>query len=110
MGAGALRDRVSFQEEQNVSDGAGGNVTTWPTQFTVWGGFRPERGAERLQAGRLEGAVAGTLRVRSSSDTRTVTTEWRVEIDGIAYQIRSITNPDRRNRFLEMTVESGVAT
>ena len=110
MVAGQLRDRVAFQKKVSVSDGGGGSTTSWQTQFTVWGGFRPERGRERLEAGRLESAVAGVLKVRSSVQARTVDASWRVLIDSVAYQVRSITNPDRRDRFLEMTIERGVGT
>lgn len=109
MRAGLLRDRVAFQRQAEEGDDGGGQAVAWSTQFTVWGGFRPERGRERLEADRLESAVAGVLTVRSSSQTGQVTAEWRAVIDGEPYQIRAITNPDRRGRFLEMTVERGVA-
>ena len=108
--AGALNKRVTFQVESVTDDGGGGGALSWTDVVTVWGGFQPERGRERLQAGRLESAVAGVLRVRSSSATRALTAAHRVLIDGLAYQIRSITNPDQRNAYLEMTVERGVAT
>ncbi len=110
MAAGPLRDRVTFQVEAAISDGGGGSALSWSDALTVWGGFSPGRAREQLEAGRLEGPVAGVLKVRSSTETRTITTAHRAMIDGEAYQIRSITNPDRQNRFLEILVERGVAT
>lgn len=110
MAAGPLRDRVTFQRATRTPDGAGGAALAWTDEVTVWGGFRPQRGRETLEVGRLESAVAGVLTVRSSPDTREITAADRVQIDGESYQIRTITNPDRRNKMLEFVVERGVAT
>lgn len=110
MPAGRRRKRVTFQEAFETPDGGGGNATSWRNTVTVWGGLREERGRERVEAGRLESAMAGTLTVLSSSDTRQIGAANRVLIDGIAYQIRSIGNPDQKNKELEMVVERGVAT
>lgn len=110
MRAGHLRDRVTFQRETRTADGAGGATIVWQNLVTVWGGFRPQRGREQLEAGRLESAVAGVLTVRSSPGTRDVTAADRVQIDDVPYQIRTITNPDRRGKTLELVVERGVAT
>lgn len=109
MPAGSLRKRLTFETEGETPDGGGGYVAGWSTIATVWGSFRPERGRERLEAGRLEGAVAGVVRVRSSATTRTITEKDRVTFGGDSYQIRSLTNPDQRNKFLEFLVEKGVA-
>ena len=105
-----LRDRVQFRRRNDAPDSYG-NVTdgTWVDLFTVWGGFTPEQSRERLEANRIESAVLGTLTVRSTSQTRTVTAADSVVIDGDAYQIRAIMNPDQRNNYLEMTVERGAA-
>lgn len=107
--AGALNKRVIFQLATEVADGGGGNALTWADALTVWGQFLPERGRERLEAGRLEASVAGLLRVRSSAASRAVTERYRVQIDSVPYQIRSISNPDQRNVMLEMLVERGGA-
>lgn len=108
--AGTLNKRVTFQSETRTPDGGGGFTREWILVATVWGGFVPERGSERLEAGRLEGSLSGVLRVRSSSTTRTVKVADRVIIDGVPHQIRSIANPDQRNRMLDILVERGVAT
>ncbi len=106
-----LRDRVTFEVETRTDDGGGGAELSWTVVATVWGDFAPERGRERVQAGRLESAVAGVLTVRSDMTTRAIAAEThRVLIDSVAYQIRSITNPDRCNRYLELAIERGPAT
>ncbi len=110
MGAGRLRDRCAFQKEQNTADGAGGNATTWQTQFTVSGQMIHGATREDREAGRLEASAKWRLKVRSSTDTRTVTAEWRVLIKGVPYQIRSLgINRDRRDRWLWFDLEEGVA-
>ena len=61
-----------------------------------------------------EDAQAGVLRVRAFSVTEAITPSHRVLIDGVAWNIRSVANPDRRSRVIEMVVEKagarGVAT
>jgi len=109
MAAGQLRDRIAFKSPSYSNDGMGGGAVTWATQFTVWGSLTPERGREQLEAGRLQSAVAGVVKVRSSTAARTITAEWICTIDGVDYNIRSITNPDRHDRYLELLVERGVA-
>lgn len=104
-----LRKRVIFQRESRTADGAGGYSLGWTTLCTVWGQNAPEKGRERVAAGRIESDLSGVLVVRSSSETRAVTTSDKVLIDNVAHNIRSISNPDQRNRFLEMVVERGVS-
>lgn len=105
MRAGRLRKRVTFQSESRSSDGGGGSAITWGNDLEVYGEFAPQKGREQLEAGRLEAALAGILRVRSSSETRAIDETWTVVIGSDRYQIRSIINPDQKNDMLEMTVE-----
>lgn len=109
MAAGPLRDRIAFKSRVRTADGAGGASEAWVTQFTVWGSFTPQRGREQMEAGRLESSVAGTMRVRSSSQTRLIDATWIAVLDGADYNVRWVTNPDRHARFLEIAVERGVA-
>lgn len=114
--AGRLNRRVTFQIETQEPDEGGGAAHSWSDVVVVWGEFVPERGGERLEAGRLQAALAGTLRVRSSTETRAIGAAHRVLIPpasgaaGEPYQIRSASNPDQRDRMIEMLVERGVAT
>ncbi|EKF39913.1 phage head-tail adaptor [Nitratireductor indicus C115] len=110
-GPGALRDRVTFYREVETPDGGGGTVNGWSViagLVKVRGRFKPERGSERIEAGRMHSSVAGTLKVRSFALMRTVTAADVCLIDGETYVIRSITNPDRKNEYIEMTIERGV--
>lgn len=110
MAAGPMRHRATFEREAAGTDDFG-NVTqgAWSTLTECWATFQPERSRERIEAGRLESAVTGTLKIRSTAATRAITEADRVVFRSETYQIRAITNPDQRGRFLEMTVERGVA-
>ena len=112
MRAGRLNKLVTFQRESTSDDGGGGQVVTWVNitgLVRISASFTPERGRERLEAGRLESAVAGVLRMRSFTLARTITEKDRVMIDDIPHIIRAIVNPDGRNEQLEMTIERGAA-
>lgn len=113
MRAGRLNQRVTFQQESTVPDGGGGQTVSWLNVaglVSIAAEFRPERGRERLEAGRLEAANAGTLRIRSFALSRSITEKHRVLIDTVPYQVRSIVDPDGRREMLELLVERGVAT
>lgn len=105
-----MRARVVFERSTTAPDGAGGQSLIWSELYACRGKFTPERGRERLAAGRLEASLAGVLRVRGSIAARGLTEEDRVLVDEVVYQIRSIANPDQRNRYLEMSVERGTGT
>lgn len=107
---GGMRKRCYFSKPaKRVEDGGGGSPKAWLNALTVWGELIPQTGQERVAAGRLEASGIATLRIRSSSDARTIDESYKVTVDDVDYQIRGIDNPDQRNRFLEMLVEVGVA-
>jgi len=105
-----LRDPVQFQRLDTTSDTLG-NVSagTWANLWADKGQLLLERGREQLAAGRLQGSVMGVLVVRASTETRAITAADRVVIDSVNYNIRSNVPRDRRNGWLEMVVERGVA-
>ena len=105
MRAGDLNKRATFELLTRTSDGGGGWTEAWGSPLKVWAQFSPERGRERIQAGRVADNAAGVLRIRSSSQSRAITTQHRVTVDGAVWNIRSITNPDQRNDMLELTLE-----
>ena len=105
MISGNLNTIVEFQSLQRVDDGGGGYTEEWASKFLMRGQFSPERGRERIQAGRVADQMAGVLRVRSSEKTRQIDTTYRALMHGKEYNIRGVSNPDQRNDMLEFTVE-----
>lgn len=107
MASGPMRRRCAFKQKTRTSNGAGGFTFTWPTLTTVWGQLKPIRGTEREDNGRIEANVEAELKVRSSATLRTVNEDDQVTISGEDYNIRAITNPDQRNKYLLMQLERG---
>lgn len=105
-----LRESVTFQRQSTTDDGYGNVAGAWADLFTKRGRLISLRGNEKVEAGRLEASYSHVLKVRSDSETQTLTAGDRAVIDGVAYQIRSIDNADRRDRYLTMDVERGVAS
>ena len=111
MNPALLRERVAFHRLDAAADGYGNASSGFAAApfLRTRGRLQMERGRERLEAGRTESAVAGVLTIRSSIAARTVTAADKAVIDGDDYQITAITNPDRKNAMLEISVVRGVA-
>lgn len=111
MTAGRLNRLVEFQRLDSTSDEYGNTTSgTFSTLLTTKGQFSPMRADERLEGGRMASREFGTLKIRSSAAARGIRTDDRVLIGGTTYQIKGISNPDQRDRFLEITLEAGVAS
>ena len=121
--AGQLRERVEFELRATIDDGYGNPVSgDWVGAFLddsspqvnkkFAARIKPARGGESIQAARLAGHQPVLITVRSTINTRTVKTEWRVRDvhKDVIYNIRSIVNPDEKNFYLDMECDAGVAT
>lgn len=110
-GAGDLYERIGFSSQGTASDGAGGTTTVFAEQFTRRAAYIHLRGGEAVLAARLEGRHTQIIRVWRDSQTRTVTTDWRIEDkrSGDLFNIRDITPSDDR-LWLDFLCEKGVAT
>lgn len=102
-----LRTTVALQSQTRTADGAGGYALSWSTYATVQGGLKQTSGREVEQADRLSAQAGFRCVIRYRSD---VAAQHRIVIDSLAYQIRAIENVEFRNRWLVLTLESGVAT
>ena len=108
--AGQYRERAEFQRLSEGSVDAYGNVYTgWATLFTSWADMRETTGKESIEGGALLNTGIATLRVRSDSETRAVTTADRIVIRGATWAIKGIVQIDRKNTVLEFKLERGVA-
>lgn len=110
MGAGSLHHKVTFESPTSDPDGYGGAIEGWTEEFTCRAAYTRLRGTETVMAARLEGRQPAVIRVWASSETRAVTTDWRITDarSGEVFNIRSkIETEDRR--WIDFTAESGVA-
>lgn len=106
-----MRQRITF-ETRNVSpDGAGNTETTgWTSQFARGARVHPLRGGEEVTAARLQGTQPVIITVRSDSQTRTIDSTWRAndQRNGVVYDIKSISNNDEKNIYLDLMCVAGV--
>jgi len=109
-----MRQRLHFQKRSIIDDGFGNEVAgPFVTVFTTAAELIPLRGGEPVQASRLVGVQPYTVRIRSCVAARDVTTSWRI-VDARnaarVMNIRTVTNPDQKNAWLDLLVDDGVAT
>lgn len=111
--AGRLDQRVRFEAPvASAGDGGGGVVDGFEARCTVWAAFFRPRGDEAVTAARLDGRHVVDVVVRSSSQTRPITTDWRMvdtrRPDDV-FNIRFVDAVSDR-AWVRLTAEKGVAT
>jgi head-tail adaptor len=121
-GAGSLNSVVVFRKRVDIEDEYGNPVGGgWQDQFETAARLAPRfGGSEGVTAARLEAKQPYNLMVRSELRTRCVETTWQVydKRGGTnpageprrTFNIKTITNPDERNAYLEMLVVEGEAS
>lgn len=112
--SGVLRVKLHFQVQSLVDDGMGNEQSgPWETAFTDYAELIPLRGGEPVQAARLTGVQPYIVRVRSHTASREVTPSWRA-LDARnpkrVLNIRTVSDPDEKNAWLDMMADDGVAT
>ena len=108
MSSGKLREPVTFQRADKVSDGAGGWTETWAA---IAGASdrafaKALSGSERFASDRTEATTKWRIVVRYFPDL------WesdRVMMRGRAYNIRFVNNVELRDQWLEIDLDGGVA-
>jgi len=78
MRAGALTERVAFDAPSGGTDAFGGTTEAWTEHHVCAAQWTYGKGDESVQAAREAGRKAYKVRVRSSSQTRAVTTDYRL--------------------------------
>lgn len=111
--AGDLYYRVHCQKETDAVDELGNPVPTggvWQTQFTVRAAYKHLRGGEDVMAGRLQGRHTQLITVRASSQSRQITSGWRLvdARDGTVFNVRDVTHEIDR-MFVGLLCERGGA-
>lgn len=107
--ATSKRNFLIFQRPSFESDGYGNTRGDFEDIFTARGAIRFKFGGEHVTASRLAGVQPLTIEIRSTAMSRLVDESWRVH-DRTAmkyYNVRSIVNPDGRNRWIEILCDSG---
>lgn len=114
MPAGDLRERVVFEQQLENDTSYGSVAGDWEAGFEVWARMksivRNFGSPEAVAAQRLTEVARVVFTVRYSSDTKLVTSAWRIrhKNSGTLYNIRAVT-PDERNAYIDFLAEAGVA-
>ncbi|AWM25970.1 head-tail adaptor protein [Sinorhizobium fredii] len=112
-GAGDLREVIDMQRRAYEDDGYGNGGYTGPfeTQWSAPARIQILRGTETVMAGRLAGKQTLSITARWRPEFATIDSTWRAVNGrtGEEYNIRSI-EPDERKSFVNVLVETGVAT
>lgn len=108
---GELDQRVELQTQSRVSDGMGGSTVSWVTQDTVWAHVRPLSGGESQRFGGIEATGGYRVAIRNRSDL-SINETWRVNWTdrGTTMNIRFVEDGGKRNLYLVLQCEQGVAT
>ena len=89
-----MRERVALDAPQEAPDGFGGSDVTWAEQFTAHAEFKYAwgRGQEAVEAGKMTGLATFKVRLRSSRQSRAITTDYRLRDmrRNIAFAIREV--------------------
>lgn len=78
MTAGVLRRRVAFDAPDGQPDGFGGVTRGWAEHHVCRAEVRYDGGSEAIEAGRNAGRAIFRVRVRSSSASRQIRSDWRM--------------------------------
>ena len=107
---------VTFKRDTGAIGVGGSRERVWtPLEglVRVPASYTPERGRERVQAGRLQSQTAGMITVQGCNAIRGVTSADIVVVHeqsgDVDHVIHAITNPDQNQALYELTIETGVS-
>lgn len=108
-GAGALKERVSLAVRGELQDEYGNTKEGWIEQFQEAAAYTHLRGGEAVMASRLENRHPQVIRIRASTRTRAVTSEWKITDvrQGVEYAIKDVT-ATVDNKWIDLLCERGV--
>ena len=105
-GAGDLDQRIVIQRPDMVEDEGGGRSQGWTEFAWVWADAWPVGGQERAAAQKIEAPILVRFKIRNRTG---LDATMRVIWQGKAHNIRAIADAGRREPFLTIDAEAGVA-
>jgi len=112
---GSMSKLATFQRDTGTIGVGGSKTRHWtdiPGLKRVPIEYRPQRGRDRVEAGRLESSAVGFITIQSCIAVDGLTAGDTVIVHersgDVPHRISSIGNPDQRNRDVEIVVEQGV--
>jgi len=111
MDSGRFEYRAQFMRRPVILDADGndtGDRGPYEAAFTIWGNFRPQSAREAAQGGGAQNVETGTLTVRDTAQSRTITNGDRVTLQGRDFAIDGVGLPDRRTGLITLNVSSNL--
>lgn len=112
---GSMSKRATFQRDTGTIGVGGSKTRNWstlPGLARVPVEYRPERGRERVQAGRLESSAPAIITLQDCAAVRDLTPADIIVIHeqtgDVPHRIDSIGNPDQQSRDIEIVAVRGV--
>ena len=106
--AGDFRHPVTVQRETDTDDGSGGQNATWSNYCTIYCEIEHTTATETSGdkfPGRVRTEEMQTFRSWWRDD---LTTEDRLNWDGVLWNIRHVEDIDQRHKYMEIVAERGV--
>lgn len=101
---GVARIRADLEAKVLTGDGGGGFSESWECYASVWIWLSPERGEERLEAGRIESRVLYRVTLRRRTD---VSANHRLRIGSRIFAVRALIDQGPHEPWMTMICEEG---
>ena len=96
------RHAVQFYSASETADAAGSETVAYTLQFTAMVSFRVEK-VSKTEAGEIRQSGQLTALIRMPF-TESIGFDWRVQDQGVYYDVEQIQDPNGLRRDLEVTV------
>jgi SPP1 family predicted phage head-tail adaptor len=93
---GEMRHRATVQARTVSQDAFGAFTQTWSTETTRWCRLEPLSAREVFQAQQVPADISHRITMRFLDG---LSTQHRIVIDSVTYEVASVVNPDGRKRF-----------
>jgi hypothetical protein len=106
---------ATFQRDTGATGVGGSKTRNWtplPGLERVPIEYRPQRGRERVNAGRLENSTVAYITIQDCAAVRALSPSDIIVVHeqtgDVPHRIYSLENPDQRSRDVEIVAEKGV--
>jgi SPP1 family predicted phage head-tail adaptor len=110
---GEFRDRIRIDQDNSTTVNAIGDaVANWTALATgtedglLWANVQPMSAGEQWRRLQMNASANWKVTIRYRGD---VTTKMRVVFGARTFEVRGVTNPDMKRRFLELACDEMVA-
>lgn len=104
MHAGALKHRITIEQNTATQDAIGQPISAWSTLAQLWAHVMFVNGKEAIKSEIETASKKASARIRYRSD---IDTTMRVTFEAETYNIISVL-PDANKRHLDLVIETGL--